>query len=191
MGRYVSEFSVDVCGGGSGNTRYCSAFSSATHGGGIGGKVNSGYNPHGAPNTGGGGAGAAELCNNRQGNGGSGVVMIRYRLLSPFRIRNTPPPLFAMSTGPHVLTVGLSAGSAQISLAKFIKGGNSCHFYECTSCPAGVKAISPYYGADTCSACVLPDQVYIVNDKACACRANEVLNSGSNTCKCVPGYQMV
>ena len=153
--------------------------------------MNSGKNQDGGPIAGGGGADAAQLCSDGQGNGGSGVVMIRYRLLSPSRIRNTPQPLFAMGNGPHVLTVGTSAGSARISHAKFIKGGNSCHFYECTSCPAGVKAISPYYGADTCSACVLPDQVYIVNDKACACRANEVLNSGSNTCKCVSGYQMV
>jgi hypothetical protein len=189
LGRYVSEFSVDVCGGGSGNTRHCSAFSNATHGGGIGGKLDSGYNPHGVPNTGGGGAGAAEICNDRQGNGGSGLVMIRYRILSPSWIRNTQQPLFAMGIGPHALTVGMSAGSARISHLKFLKGGNSCHFYKCASCPSGVKTVSPHYGADTCTSCVFPSQQFNVVEQVCACTTRELFDDGTNTCKCGGGYE--
>ncbi|KAJ1495882.1 hypothetical protein T484DRAFT_1740641 [Baffinella frigidus] len=77
LGLNVPEFAIDVCGGGSGATRYCPR-TYATHGGGNTGPTSSSM-PNAIDGTGGGGGGGAQVCP-LPGNGGSGVVMLRYRI---------------------------------------------------------------------------------------------------------------
>jgi hypothetical protein len=93
------------------------------------------------------------------GYGGSGVVMVRYRIETPAPAQGwfeSPGmhtlriPLFAMSIGPHVMSVGMSAGSATISHIRFAQGENACYFYSgensslatCTQCGKGYTTVT-------------------------------------------------
>ena len=128
------------------------------------------------------------------GKGGSGVVMLRYRL-GPKAVWSATPPLFAMGTGSHTLTVGASAGTARISHVRFHEGGGTCFFHPkvrsddvCEQCPSGTDTVSPHYGADSCRTCTAPGRVFDEDLEVCTCKAGESLDEVADMCRCSSGY---
>ncbi|KAJ1495881.1 hypothetical protein T484DRAFT_1740640 [Baffinella frigidus] len=182
VGVNVPNFQIDVGGGGSGANRYGRTGSS--HGG--GGVVNSAVD-----GTGGGGGGGMAT-DKFGGAGGSGIVMLRYRI-GPKAVWHTTQPLFAMSVGPHTLSVGMSAGVDAISHIRFATGTGSCYFYTdkdpntavCTQCPSGQESVQPQNNISTCQPCTGVGRVFDENTKECSCAGTgRVFDENTQECSC-------